>query len=225
MPAKHKFSRDKIFIEELRLKCNCGLDAFGRKKPQPVDLSVTLGTTIARAAAEDRVELSVDYSDFVKRLGKLEDERYDEARDLLDRVVELGLEEKHVGSVNVVAKLEKGLLDVRQVVWEAQAFFDGVVKRKLTCHVRGLEVPIIIGIKENEHERTQKQPVEVDLTWSEDGSDISFFAVKEVVNLLRAVQPAQKLSDLENCRHILRVTRVSRNVNRRQRTLPHFQNR
>src|SRR5271154_1149961 len=73
MPAKHKFSRDKIFIEGLLFKCLCGPDAFGRSKPQPVDLSVTLGTTIARAAVEDRVDLSIDYSDLVKRLGKLEE--------------------------------------------------------------------------------------------------------------------------------------------------------
>jgi dihydroneopterin aldolase len=200
MPAKHKFSHDKIFIEGLLLKCLCGPDAFGRIKPHPVDLSVTLGTMIARAAVDDCVDLSVDYSDLVKQLGKLEEETYSGTVELLDRVVKLGLENEKVGSINVIARLEKGLLCAREVVWEQEAYLEDAVIRSLKCHVRGIQVFIIIGIKENEHERTQKQPVEVDLTWIGDSSDISSFNPKDLVNSLIPVLPTPPIPNLENRR-------------------------
>src|SRR5208282_1561655 len=110
MPSAHKFSGDRIFIDKLRLKCTCGPNAFGLAKPQPVLLSVELGTTIARAAASDRVDLSVDYSALSKQLTTLENRNFGSAVELIDQVVELGLQKDGVGKVSVSVSLEKGAL-------------------------------------------------------------------------------------------------------------------
>src|SRR5436190_14065075 len=92
MPSAHKFANDRIFIDKLCLKCTCGPDAFGRTKPQPVLLSVELGTTIARAAASDRVDLSVDYSALSKQLTTLENESFNNAVEMIDQVAGLALQ-------------------------------------------------------------------------------------------------------------------------------------
>ena len=166
MPTKHKFTNDRIVIDQLRLKCVCGPDAFGRRKPQPVSLSVELATNIARAAASDRVQLSVDYSEFVKRLNRLGEDSFEEVRTLLERVVKIGLEDERVGRVYVKAELEKGSLGAERVIWEQSSYWEGNIQRDtLDCRVEGIHVPIIIGIEENAHERTQKQPVLLDLGW------------------------------------------------------------
>lgn len=191
MPSSHRFTNDRIIIDQLSLKCVCGKDAFGRRKAQPVKVSVELGTCIARAAADDRVELSVDYSALVKQLSKLEETSYEEVDHLLERIALLGLENELVGNVHIKAELEKGSLNAERVVWEKSAHVeDGIQRRTLNCRVEGIQLPIIIGIEENEHERTQKQPILIDLAWQEyqgDSRAQSSFDLKQIVNTVVSV--------------------------------------
>jgi FolB domain-containing protein len=165
MSSPHKFLKDEIFIDSLSLKCTCGPDAFGRAKPQPVLLSIWLGTSVARAAASDRVDLSIDYSALSKQLTAMQDRKYASVMDLIDHVIEPALQEDGVGRVCVRVDLAKGLLRGRNLRWERTAWMDDGLKGCWQCGVDGLEIPIIIGIDENLHERTQKQIVIVDLKW------------------------------------------------------------
>jgi FolB domain-containing protein len=178
MPLLHKFANDQIFIDSLRLKCTCGPDAFGRLKPQPVLLSMRLGTLIARAAASDCVELSVDYSALSKQLSNLENKTFKSAAEMVDEAAELALQHDGVGKVSVDISLEKAFLRAKKaklerVVWNE----DGRKLGSWKYSIEGVEVPVIIGIEENRHERTQKQMVNIDLTWQTTESRLNSLLV------------------------------------------------
>lgn len=171
MPSAYKFANDQVFIDKLNLKCPCGPNAFGKRKPQQVLLSVKLGTSIARAAAHDRVDLSVDYSALAKDLLTFEDGlvEFTNVADLLVKVTNLGLEKYGVSKMFVEAQVPKGILQAENTTLERTAWIDRGVKEEWKYKVEGIEIPIIIGIEENVHERTNKQTVCIDLEWH--GSD------------------------------------------------------
>ena len=195
MPSAHKFANDQIFIDNLSLKCTCGPNAFGKVKAQQVALSVKLGTSIARAAAHDRVELSVDYSDLAKDLMAFEDARFESLAELLDKVTRLGVDKYGVRKMFVEGQVEKAVLQARNTVLERTAWVDDGIKGEWKYKVEGIEVPIIIGIKENLHERTHKQRVCIDLEWHAT-DEISVAAnserMNDMVNCIVEAPPLQQ---------------------------------
>jgi dihydroneopterin aldolase len=125
-----------------------------------------LGTVIARAAASDCVELSVDYSALSKQLTNLENKTFKSAAEMVDEAAELALLHDGVGKVSVDIFLEKGFLRAKKAKLERIVWNEG--GRKLGSWkygIEGADIPVIIGIEENQHERTMKQMVSIDLTW------------------------------------------------------------
>jgi FolB domain-containing protein len=189
MPSAHKFANDRIFIENLHLKCLCGPDAFNRLKAQPVKLTVEVGTSVARAAASDTVELSVDYSALNKELLSLERGRYDGVLELMERVAALAVEKEGVGNVNVRVELEKGVLGGEKVVWMLNV---AGKQRELRMGVKGVQVMVIIGIKENLHERTIPQLVVFDVEW-ELSPDAGEFKLQDIISsIVNVLSPHAK---------------------------------
>lgn len=229
MPSSHKFSNDQIFIDRLNLKCTCGPNAFGRIKPQPVSLSVWLGTSIARAAASDRVDLSIDYSELTKRLTKMDEGTSTSVVALLDKVTELALSIQGTGKVCVKVDLDKGLLRARNVQWERNAWVDNRVKGEWKCLVQGVQVPIIIGIVENIHERTQKQIVIIDLQWhgyEGTAAGLETFPTIDLVNsVIQVPCPLQWLINSDCIGYFIRVCRISGNSNSQHRSSSLFPKR
>ena len=186
MPSAYKFANDQIFIDRLNLKCLCGPNAFGKLKPQHVLLSVKLGTSITRAAIHDRVDLSVDYSALAKDLLAFEDVTFQSVAEMLEKVTVLGVEKYGVQKLCVEAQVPKGLLQATNTTLERTAWVDDGVKGEWKYKVEGIEAPIIIGIKENVHERTHKQRVRIDLEWHAS-DEVSIAAHSE------------RMNDLVNC--------------------------
>jgi dihydroneopterin aldolase / 2-amino-4-hydroxy-6-hydroxymethyldihydropteridine diphosphokinase / dihydropteroate synthase len=184
MAPEHLTSPDEVFLESLTFRCICGSDGFGRPKPQPVVLSVRLSTSIARAAVSDRVDLSIDYSALAKKLDSLGIGTYKHPVDLLERVSEIAFGIKGVGGVSVKVECPKAILRGKLLRWEYKAWLDDGIKSEWKCSVEGIEVPIIIGIEENIHERTQKQVIIVDLDWQGydgDAQILASFPTRELV--------------------------------------------
>jgi FolB domain-containing protein len=165
MPAAYKFVPDRVFIDSLQLKCTCGPNAFGRAKPQPVSLSVSLGTSVARAGASDRVDLSVDYSELSKQISKAEERSYASVAELLENIADMSLQKDGIGKVWVTAGLGKGSLRAKRILWELNKESNEASTSSWSCTVEGIEVSVIIGIEENLHERMQKQLVSIDISW------------------------------------------------------------
>jgi hypothetical protein len=115
--------------------------------------------------------------------------------DLIDQVIEPALQEDGVSRVCIRVDLAKGLLRGRNLRWERTAWMDDGLKGDWQCGVDGLEIPIIIGIDENLHERTQKQMVIVDLKWhghQGPSKALETFSPIELVNSVIKVSPASQ---------------------------------
>ena len=181
MPSAHKFTNDRIFIESFQLKCTCGRDAFGRQKTQPVRVSVDIRTSIARAAASDDVGMSVDYSRLNKKLIGLDGATFEDVPEMMGHIGKIALGMEQVGKrgdVFVTVELEKGALCAEKVVWSAAISGEDEGLKDLRLAVYAVEVPVIIGIRENLHERETCQPVVFDLEW--ELGDHSIFNPREL---------------------------------------------
>ena len=181
MPSAHKFTSDRIFIESFQLKCTCGRDAFSRQKMQPVRVSVNIGTSVARAAATDDVGMSVDYSRLNKKLMGFDGATFEDVQEMMRSIGKMALEIEGMGTngnVFVTVELEKGALCAEKVVWSAAISGEAKGLKDLRLAVYGVEVPVIIGIKENRHERETLQPVIFDLEW--ELGDHSIFNSREL---------------------------------------------
>lgn len=211
-------ANDRIFINSLRLKCLCGPNAFGRSKPQPVELSISLGTSIALAAAGDNVELSIDYSALSKQLVAFEDMSFMNAVDLVNQVTKLALGKKGVQDVCVTVDLRKALLRGKNLKWETTAWVENGRKGEWKCSLEGVEVPVIIGIAENLHERTQKQLVAIDIQWhghEVDLNGLEAFPVRDLMDIVIKVDYFTSILTAECIGHFIRVCGVTSHDDRR----------
>ena len=185
-PSFHKFAKDQVFIDSLSLKCTVGPDALGLINPQPVSLSVSLSTSVARAAASDRTDLSIDYQELTNRILEIgDDECFSSVAELVDRVIDHSLLTEGVGKACVKVDLHKGLLRAKNIQWEKIAWMDNGVKGEWKCTIEGVEVPVIIGIVEHQFERIQKQIVSIDLGWhgcEGDSTALESFPTTTIVN-------------------------------------------
>ena len=174
-----------MFIDSLSLKCTVGPDALGLINPQPVSLSVSLSTSVARAAASDRTDLSINYEDLANQILEIGDERFNSVTKLVDRVIGNLLLTEGVGKACVKVDLHKGLLRAKNIQWEKIAWMDNGVKGEWKCTIEGVEVPVIIGIAEHQFERIQKQIVSIDLEWhgcEGDSTALESFPTTTLVN-------------------------------------------
>src|ERR1700737_222656 len=184
-PSFHKFAKDQLFIDSLSLKCTVGPNALGLMNPQPISLSVSLSTSIARAAASDRTGLSINYEDLANQILEIGDEGFNSVTKLVDRVIGNLLLTEGVGKACVKVDLPKGLLRAKNIRWEKTSWMDNGVKGEWKCTIEGVEVPVIIGIKEHAFERIQKQIVSINLEWhGSEGESIALetFPTTNLVN-------------------------------------------
>lgn len=221
----HTLANDRIFIDSLRLKCLCGPNAFGRSKPQPVELSVSLGTSIALAAASDKVELSIDYSALSKQLIAFEDRGFTSVVDLVNQVTELALGKEGVQDVRVRVDLRKALLRGKNLKWETIAWVENGRKGEWKCSLEGVDVPVIIGIAENLHERTQKQLVAIDIEWhghDGDSNGLETFPVRDLMDTVIKVGCFTSILMAECIRHFIRVCGVTSDHDRQHCDPPYI---
>ena len=97
---------DRILIKDLMLRCILGLSDEERHERQDVLINLILWTDLRMAAANDRIEDTVDYAALKKRIITLvEASQYHLAETLADRIANLCLEESAIQQVQVT--LEK----------------------------------------------------------------------------------------------------------------------
>ena len=62
---------DRVFIENLRLKCKIGASVKERRKPQEVVMDLSLFVDLRRAGSSDRLASTIDYRRVVKLVTEL----------------------------------------------------------------------------------------------------------------------------------------------------------
>lgn len=97
---------DHIDIHDLVVRTIIGVLERERTSRQDVILNVTLYTDVSRAAASDRIEDTLDYRGFTKRvIAFVEDSSFHLVEALAESVANIGLEE--FGATMVTVRVEK----------------------------------------------------------------------------------------------------------------------
>ncbi|HHJ14120.1 MAG TPA: dihydroneopterin aldolase [Gammaproteobacteria bacterium] len=98
---------DTIFIRDLRIDTVIGIYDWERAIRQTISLDLEMGTDIARAAASDHIDDTLNYKAVAKRvIAFVEESRFQLVETLAERVAQLILDEFGVPWVRLV--LNKG---------------------------------------------------------------------------------------------------------------------
>jgi len=107
---------DIVFLRGLRIETVIGIYDWEQEIKQPVILDLEMGTDVARAAASDRIEDTVDYKEVSKRLMQFVGEgRFALVETLAERCAEILRDELGVRWVRLTVNKIGALSDARDV--------------------------------------------------------------------------------------------------------------
>src|SRR5947209_16909847 len=161
---------DVVLLRNLRFELAVGSDAWHRRgKPQPVSISLEIGSGVAiqNAAAGDDVSKGLDYG----KLYKLIHRRLTTSTAPFRDVHALQDAVRNCIASNVSVKLEikmpKALLRAEGGLTysRVEEYKDDYLRPTETLSISGIRCACIIGV--NPHERVEKQVVVVGLTFTE----------------------------------------------------------
>lgn len=97
---------DRIFIDNLRLKCRIGITDEERMAPQEILASISLMVELTRAGASDNLGDTVDYKEMIERISRFVSEReFKLLESLAEGIAALAL--KTAGVERVTVKVSK----------------------------------------------------------------------------------------------------------------------
>jgi FolB domain-containing protein len=153
-------AKDIVFVRNVSIQAEIGLDSWGRPKPQPALISVRVSFSIEKAGVTDNIEDCMDYRKIYKAITNLNNHVASGPAELATRVCLRVLNAVDGERIETTVKLPKGLLQSEGIsVDMAMSFATSLMRADLLVHK--LVIPCIIGI--GAHERPRKQPVIVDL--------------------------------------------------------------
>ncbi|MEW6612212.1 MAG: dihydroneopterin aldolase [Pseudomonadota bacterium] len=93
---------DLLFLRELKVEAIIGIYDWERQVKQPLLIDLDMAADVARAAATDRVEDTVNYKDIAKRLiAFVEESQFQLVETLAERIADIVLNEYGVRWVRV----------------------------------------------------------------------------------------------------------------------------
>lgn len=93
---------DLLFLRELKVEAIIGIYDWERQIKQPLLIDLDMAADVARAAATDRVEDTVNYKDIAKRLiAFVEESQFQLVETLAERIADIVLNEYDVRWVRV----------------------------------------------------------------------------------------------------------------------------
>lgn len=170
-PKSPLSDRDTIYLRNLRLSANVEPDAWGRRgKSQPVIINLQLHLDTSTSGISDNLEYSFSYGQMCKDVISVMDGGTYDFNSLGNQLFRIA--SRWPGeSVDCMLTLPKALLMVEEglsvrfqifkLAEEVWRFF------RVEWYIKGLKTTCIIGV--NAHERLEKQTVNVELRFSEEG--------------------------------------------------------
>lgn len=93
---------DTIFLRDLEINATIGIFEWEKRIKQKVRIDLEMGTDIAKAAASDAIEDTLDYKSISKRIIQfVEDSRYELIETMIEKVSEILLNEFNIPWVKV----------------------------------------------------------------------------------------------------------------------------
>lgn len=85
-------SPDLVFVRDLFVKALTGVDAWHRPEPQPVNISIFLRTSVAKAGSTDHLTYSLNYAVITRKVTKMvETTRFKSLEDIAEKVAKVVL--------------------------------------------------------------------------------------------------------------------------------------
>ncbi len=93
---------DTIFLRDLEVDATIGIFEWEKRIKQKVRIDLEMGADIAKAAATDAIEDTLDYKAIAKRVVQfVEDSRYELIETLIEKIAEILLQEFDIPWVRV----------------------------------------------------------------------------------------------------------------------------
>jgi len=93
---------DTIFLRDLEINATIGIFEWEKRIKQKVRIDLEMGTDIAKAAATDSIEDTLDYKAISKRITQfVEDSSYELIETLIEKIAEILLNEFNIPWVRV----------------------------------------------------------------------------------------------------------------------------
>ena len=192
---------DIISIDRLGLSAIVGLDCWGRRRAQPIVISVYLHLIpdgfLSRAGKSDSIIDTIDYGSLTKTVAQYVEikengfeDGFEDVRHLIDGVVERVFEAagQNGKEVRVVVELPK-LVPLAEggMVVEVNATRGAQKTAQKKVYVKDLVLSVVIGVKDPE--RNEKQRVVVNLEVSEQ-ENVTIDNYQNIVRRISDVSPA-----------------------------------
>ena len=108
--------KDKIFIEDLLLRCVIGINDWERKVKQDVLISIELFLSLEKAGKTDSLEDSIDYKKLNKKIIQMvEGSQFYLIEALAEEIAKICLEEEKVKAVRVILRKPHALRFAKNV--------------------------------------------------------------------------------------------------------------
>ena len=171
MDPEKASATDIVILRRIPFNTKVGLDAWGREKPQPGFLSLSIPYDFQRAATHDDVSHTLDYGKLYKLLSGFLATEFDSvtrffqaAKTVLDPL-RYFLAEVALPKANLRA--EGGLLFCVELKKGEYLEDRGEISLSQSLNIRGIHCACIIGV--NPHEREEKQIVVINLDFKKTG--------------------------------------------------------
>jgi FolB domain-containing protein len=159
-------TKDTVFVRNVSIQAEIGLDSWGRAKPQPALISVRLSFSIEKAGVSDNIYDCMDYRKIYKALTHFDKQKFLGPVDLAQKVCVDVLKAVNGERIETTVVLPKGLLQSEGVSVEMMMSQHPIISLEMKALlVHKLVIPCVIGI--GAHERPRKQPVVVDLRFEQ----------------------------------------------------------
>ncbi len=107
---------DKIFLQDLRVETVVGIWDWERAVPQTVSIDLEMAADVAKAAAEDSIEATLDYRGVAKRIiGFVETSRFNLIETMAESIAAIIREEFEVPWVRVSVHKPRAIRGSRDV--------------------------------------------------------------------------------------------------------------
>ena len=163
------FTSDAILINRLRAHTAVGSDCWGKKRPQPLVVSIRLSTSLQRAAETDDIQHTVNYGTLYKSvMSELSSHPHendftlaDIANGIVARCIMPLITQPEISDPisTILIEAPKALLSGG--LWGYELRTEGSNQHHYKYFVKDLCISVLIGV--NPPERHSKQVVELDI--------------------------------------------------------------
>jgi len=107
---------DKIFLTDLRVETIVGIFDWERRVPQTVSIDLEMSADIAKAAASDHIDATLDYKALAKRVTAfVEESRFQLIETMTEQIATLIREEFDVAWVRVILHKPRAIRGAKDV--------------------------------------------------------------------------------------------------------------